>query len=71
MKRIKAFLCLLLSLGLVLTLAGCGQQPQEEPEVPTLNISLDGGGWGGFQGKFSPFYASMVTDHQILSLIHI
>lgn len=42
MKQIKTLLCRFLSLTLILTLAGCGQQPGEKPEVSTLNIGLEG-----------------------------
>lgn len=73
MKRFKTLLCLFLSLALILTLAGCGQQSEEEPEVPTLNIGLAGGNYmgSGFQERFSPFYASGVADHQVMELTQL
>lgn len=73
MKRIYRWLSLLLVLALVLALAGCGSRPEdEEPEVPTLNITLNLDMPGeSLEGQFSPFYARSIDDHTIVELTQL
>lgn len=72
MKRTYRWLSLLLALALILALAGCGSQPQEEPVEPTLHIALSVDIPGqSLDGLFSPFYARTIDDHTIVDLTQL
>ena len=73
MKRTCRWLSLLLVLALILALAGCGEQPQNEESVePTLHIALSVDMPGqSLEGQFSPFYARTIDDHTIVDLTQL
>lgn len=77
MKPMYRWLSLLLAMALVLALAGCGSQPQdeepdEEPVEPTLHIALNRDAPGeSLEGVFSPFYARTLDDHTIVDLTQL
>lgn len=59
--------------SLLLALAGCGEQPQNEESVePTLHIALNVDIPGqSLEGLFSPFYARTIDDHTIVDLTQL
>ena len=67
MRHGKKWLCLLLILGLLAGLTGCGnKKPQEEASV--LRVGLDA---LDLDGKFSPFFAESVADQTAMELTQI
>ena len=67
MRRGKKWLCLLLILGLLAGLTGCGNEgPQEEASVLRVGV-----GAKEFAGKFSPFFAESVADQTAMELTQI
>lgn len=67
MRHKKKWLCLLLILGLLAGLTGCGNEgPQEEASVLRVGV-----GAKEFDGKFSPFFAESVADQTAMELTQI
>lgn len=71
MKRRTKWLCVLLALGLLAALTGCGEGGVEQTdavEIVTLNMGVSA---REFHGKFSPFFAETVGDQTAMELTQI
>ena len=71
MKRKTKWLCVLLILGLLAALTGCGEGSVEQTnavEAVTLNVGVSD---RGFHGKFSPFFAENVGDQTAMELTQL
>ena len=67
MKQKKKWLCLLLALGLLAGLTGCGEEVvQEEASVLCVGVEAK-----EFDGKFSPFFAESVADQTAMELTQL
>lgn len=66
MRHGKKWLCLLLVLGLLAGLTGCGGEVQAETSVLRVGVEAQ-----AFSGKFSPFFAESVADQTAMELTQL